>query len=625
MTDSRFDIIVVGGGHAGTEAAAAAARMGARTALITQKISTIGAMSCNPAIGGLGKGHLVREVDALDGLMGRAADAAAIQYRLLNRRKGPAVQGPRVQADRRLYRQAIRNLLADCKDLFLVEDECLRLNLDGRKVVGIDSVNESYSCGAVVLTTGTFLNGRIHIGAMQSDGGRFGDRSVVGLSDQIKSLDLRISRLKTGTPPRIRGSTINFEGLEAQWGDDEPQFLSSLTTALFAPQVPCFVTRTTPQTHSLVRESLHRSPVFSGAISGLGPRYCPSIEDKIVRFGDRDSHQIFLEPEGADAELVYPNGISTSLPQDVQQRMLNSIPGLENAQIAQFGYAIEYDFVNPQELTPALMTRKLRGLFLAGQINGTTGYEEAAAQGLVAGAGAANYINGKEDNRFDRTNSYIGVMVDDLIVKGVTEPYRMFTSRAEYRLSLRADNADERLTPMGIDLGLINSERRRQFLELEKALATARRILAQLCLSSAQVREAGCAIEGPEQTNSIAFWASQAAVELKDLRRVCPDLNAINPALWGRLDADAKYRVYIERQSLDIERQKTDEALALPSDMDYRHLPGLSNEMKIKLDGLRPATVGQASRMEGVTPAALMLLAAHARRAKRTGARSSGP
>jgi tRNA uridine 5-carboxymethylaminomethyl modification enzyme len=623
MTNNHFDIIVVGGGHAGTEAAAAAARMGAKTALITQKLSTIGAMSCNPAIGGLGKGHLVREVDALDGLIGRAGDAAAIQFRLLNRRKGPAVQGPRVQVDRKLYRRAILRLLSDYKNLSFIEDECVRLKLDGARVAGIVSPATTYLCGAVILTSGTFLNGRIHVGTMHTDGGRFGDRSVVGLSDQLKALGLRVSRLKTGTPPRIKGSSINFEKLEAQWGDDEPQFMSSLTKAVSAPQVPCFITRTTAVTHDFVRASLHRSALFSGSIKGPGPRYCPSIEDKIVRFGDRESHQIFLEPEGVDALLVYPNGISTSLPEDAQRILVKSIPGLEKAEIVQLGYAIEYDFVNPQELTPTLMTRKLKGLFLAGQINGTTGYEEAAAQGLVAGASAANYVRGKEQGLFERTNSYIGVMIDDLIVKGVTEPYRMFTSRAEYRLTLRADNADERLTPAGIALGLVEPERRRQFLALEDSLSCARRLLVDLRLSATTVREAGCAFEGAEQTNSVAFWASHATVHLKDLRSVCPTLKEIEPTHLARLDADAKYSVYIARQSQDIARQKADEALVLPPDIDYQSLAGLSNEMRAKLGGLRPATVGQASRMEGVTPAALMLLAGYVRRARRPPSRSS--
>ena len=618
MTNRRFDIVVVGGGHAGVEAAAAASRMGATTALITQKLSTIGAMSCNPAIGGLGKGHLVREIDAMDGLIGRAADAAAIQYRLLNRRKGPAVQGPRVQADRKLYRQAIGRLIAECDNLVLIEDECVRLKIKNRRVEGIESASATYLCGAVILTTGTFLNGRMHIGAQSSGGGRMGDRSIMGLSDQLKSIGLRISRLKTGTPPRIRGRTINFEAVEAQWGDDEPQFLSSLTRAVAAPQVPCFITRTTPVTHDLVRASLHRSALFSGSITGQGPRYCPSIEDKIIRFGDRDSHQIFLEPEGGEAALIYPNGISTSLPQDAQRVLVNSIPGLEKAEIAQFGYAIEYDFVNPQELTPALMTRSLKGLFLAGQINGTTGYEEAAAQGLAAGASAAHYVSGREKIIFERTNSYIGVMVDDLIVKGVTEPYRMFTSRAEYRLTLRADNADERLTPAGIHVGLVQTERRQLFFALEKSLASARRLISDLHLTAAMVRDAGCLLEGPEQTKSVADWARDAHVQLKALRIVCPELEAIELTHLARLDADAKYSVYVERQSQDIERQKADEALVIPQDLDYRALDGLSSEMKSKLLGLQPATVGQASRMEGMTPAALMLLAAHARRARRT-------
>ena len=618
----RYDVIVIGGGHAGTEAASAAARMGANTALITQKLSTIGAMSCNPAIGGLGKGHLVREIDAMDGLMGRAADAAAIQFRLLNRRKGPAVQGPRIQADRLLYSKAIRRLLSEQNNLALIEDECLSLKIERGMVVGIDTATASYSCGAVILTTGTFLNGKIHIGRTSIEGGRVGDRAVVGLSAQLALLGLRVSRLKTGTPPRLDGRTIAFAELEAQLGDDQPQYLSSLTKASEAPQIPCFITRTTSETHDVVRSSLHRSALFSGSIRGPGPRYCPSIEDKIVRFGDRDSHQIFLEPEGVDAALIYPNGISTSLPEDAQQALVNSIPGLENAKIVQFGYAIEYDFVNPQDLAPTLMTRKLKGLFLAGQINGTTGYEEAAAQGLVAGTCAAAFLCGKEETPFNRTNSYIGVLVDDLIVKGVTEPYRMFTSRAEYRLSLRADNADERLTPAGISLGLVRQERSRRFLALQTDLSNARQLLGQTRLSISKVREAGCEVEGPEISHSAFEWASRATVRLKNLERVCPSLEGINSALLDRLDADAKYSVYLAQQSQDIERQKADESLMIPHDLDYQELSGLSNELSAKLIKLRPATVGQASRMEGVTPAALMLLAAHARKARKCQIRS---
>ena len=619
-----FDVIVVGGGHAGVEAAAAAARMGAKTALLTQKLATIGAMSCNPAIGGLGKGHLVREIDAMDGLIGRAADAAAIQFRMLNKRKGPAVQGPRVQADRRLYREAVRRLLCEFPNLELIEDECRRLRIENRRIEGVATICGEYACGAVVLTTGTFLNGRIHVGAMQSEGGRIGDRAVVGLSDQMRDVGFSVGRLKTGTPPRLDGRTLDFASLEPQWGDVDPQFLSALTTRVTAPQTACFITRTTPQSHERVRESLYRSALYSGRITGPGPRYCPSIEDKIVRFVTRDSHQVFLEPEGADASLIYPNGISTSLPHDAQYAFVRSIPGLERAKIVQFGYAIEYDFINPQELHPSLMTRRLKGLFLAGQINGTTGYEEAAAQGLAAGVNAALHAGDRDAYTFDRTSSYIGVMIDDLIVKGVTEPYRMFTSRAEYRLSLRADNADERLTPAGLSLGLIGRQRRSHYARQEEALIRARRLLQEARLSAQQVRDAGCEIEGQDQTRSVSYWASLPTVALQDLIRVCPELNVIESTHLARLDADAKYSVYIERQAQDIERQKADEALSLPSELDYAALAGLSNELRAKLMKFRPATVGQASRMEGVTPAALMLLAAHARRARRapTGALS---
>jgi tRNA uridine 5-carboxymethylaminomethyl modification enzyme len=438
------------------------------------------------------------------------------------------------------------------------------------------------------------------------------------LSNQLHDLGFRVSRLKTGTPPRIDGRTVDFASLETQWGDEEPQFLSALTTTVEAPQAPCFITRTTSATHAVVRASLHRSALFAGSITGPGPRYCPSIEDKVVRFGDRDSHQIFLEPEGADNKLLYPNGISTSLPADVQQAFVNTIPGLANSRIAQFGYAIEYDYVNPQELEPTLMTRKVEGLFLAGQINGTTGYEEAAAQGLVAGASAAIYVGGGEKILFDRTNSYIGVLVDDLIIKGVTEPYRMFTSRAEYRLSLRADNADERLTPVGVEVGLVGTERACHFRNLQADLFAARKLLAETRLTASDLRGIGCDIEPSNQKRPLYYWASQAFVQLMELCRVCPSLDTINPRLLPRLDADAKYSVYIERQSQDIERQKADESLMIPSDINYQTLSGLSNEMKTKLSSLRPATVGQAGRMEGVTPAALMLLAAHARKARRS-------
>ena len=618
MTTKRFDVIVVGGGHAGVEAAAAAARIGANVALITQKLATVGAMSCNPAIGGLGKGHLVREIDAMDGLIGRAADAAAIQFRMLNKRKGPAVQGPRVQADRRLYRMAIRKLLMQFPNLDLIEDECRRLVIKSGRVEGIEATVETYACRAVVLTTGTFLNGRIHVGATQTDGGRIGDQAVMGLSDQLRNAGFAVGRLKTGTPPRLDGRTLNFARLEPQWGDEEPQFLSAMTRRVTAPQSPCFITRTTSESHARVRESLHRSALYSGGITGTGPRYCPSIEDKIVRFGTRESHQIFLEPEGADTHLVYPNGISTSLPPDAQDALVRSIPGLETAKIVQFGYAIEYDFINPQELLATLMTRRLEGLFLAGQINGTTGYEEAAAQGLAAGVNAGLLAGGRDGYIFDRTSSYIGVMIDDLIVKGVTEPYRMFTSRAEYRLSLRADNADERLTPAGIILGAIGPERRNHFAKTQVALTEARRLLRENRLPADMVREAGCEIEGQDQARSLSDWASLPAVTLQKLKRACAAMEVIDSNHLSRLDADAKYSVYIARQAHDIERQKADEALSLPIEIDYSVLPGLSSELRAKLTRFRPATVGQASRLEGVTPAALMLLAAHARRARST-------